>query len=133
MKDKILVVDDTETMRSFYDVLLRGQGYEVDAAADGVEALDKLNAEMPDLVLLDLMMPNMDGIECCRRIKSNAETRDVKVVMVTSRSEYSRITEAFAAGCDDYVVKPVDRTELMLKVRELLKFTHLRQLLRTGA
>jgi CheY-like chemotaxis protein len=132
MSDRILVVDDTETMRSFYDVLLRGQGYQVEEAQDGVEAMEKVNAEAPALVLMDLMMPNMDGIEACRRIKSSERTRDVKVVMVTSRDEYSRITEAFAAGCDDYIVKPVDRTELMLKVKELLKFTHLRQLLRAG-
>lgn len=133
MSDKILVVDDTDTMRKFYDVLLRGQGYRVASARDGEEALEKVESESPDLVLMDLMMPKMDGIEACRRIKSGEETRDIKVVMVTSRGEYSRITEAFAAGCDDYVVKPVDRTELMLKVKELLKFSHLRRMLRAGA
>jgi len=132
MRDKILVVDDTETMRSFYRLLLDSQGYEVEAAQDGVEALQMVRSSTPDLVLMDLVMPNMDGIECCRQIKAREDSRDVKVVMVTSRSEYTRISEAFAAGCDDYVVKPVDRTELMLKVKELLKFSHLRQLLRSG-
>jgi two-component system cell cycle response regulator len=132
MQPRILAVDDTETMRAFYRLLLTGQGYDVATADDGVDAIDKIGDVRPDLVLLDLMMPRMDGIETCRRIKNDEATRDVKVVMCTSRSEYARISEAFAAGCDDYVVKPVDRTELLLKVRELLKFTHLRQLLRHG-
>lgn len=130
MNERILVVDDTETMRSFENVLLTGQGYCVETAGDGMEALDKIDAFDPDLVLLDLMMPRLNGIECCRRIKSSEATRDIKVVMVTSSGEYPRISEAFAAGCDDYVVKPIDRTELLLKVKELLKFSHLRQLLR---
>ena len=130
MHERILVVDDTETMRSFGNILLTGQGYSVETADDGMEALNKVDEFDPDLVLLDLMMPNLNGIECCRRIKSSEATRDIKVVMVTSSGEYPRISEAFAAGCDDYVVKPIDRTELLLKVKELLKFSHLRQLLR---
>jgi CheY-like chemotaxis protein len=130
MNERILIVDDTETMRSFGNVLLTGQGYRVETAGDGMEALDKIDAFDPDLVLLDLMMPRLNGIECCRQIKSSEATRDIKVVMVTSSGEYPRISEAFAAGCDDYVVKPIDRTELLLKVKELLKFSHLRQLLR---
>ncbi len=132
MKDRILVVDDTETMRSFYKLLLRAQGFDVETATDGVEALDSVEKTTPDIVLMDMMMPNMDGVECCRRIKAKPEYKDVKVVMVTSRTEYAGISDAFAAGCDDYVVKPVDRTELMLKIRELLRFSHLRQLLRAG-
>jgi two-component system cell cycle response regulator len=129
---QILAVDDTETMRAFYRLLLTAQGYGVVTADDGVDALDKIGDARPDLVLLDLMMPRLDGIETCRRIKNDEATRDVKVVMCTSRSDYARISEAFAAGCDDYVVKPVDRMELLLKVGELLKFSHLRQLLRHG-
>ena len=130
MNERILIVDDTETMRSFGKVLLTGQGYSVQTADDGMEALNKVDAFDPDLVLLDLMMPKLNGIECCRQIKTSEATRDIKVVMVTSSGEYPRISEAFAAGCDDYVVKPIDRTELLLKVKELLKFSHLRQLLR---
>ncbi|MFO8072476.1 MAG: response regulator [Polyangia bacterium] len=132
MNEMILAVDDTETMRAFYDQLLSGQGYSVETADDGQQALERIGDVQPDLILLDVMMPKLDGVETCRRIKSIDSTRDVKVVMVTSRSEYSRISEAFAAGCDDYVVKPVDRTELLLKVKELLKFSHLRRLLKHG-
>ncbi len=132
MQPRILAVDDTETMRAFYKLLLTAQGYGVVTADDGVDALDKIDGARPDLVLLDLMMPRLDGIETCRRIKQDEAMRDVKVLMVTSRSDYPRISEAFAAGCDDYVVKPVGRTELLLKVRELLKFSHPRQLLKHG-
>lgn len=133
MHERILSVDDSDTMRTFYDLLLSAHGYRVETAVDGVQAMGKLDAFRPDLVLLDLVMPNMDGIECCRSIKSDVRWRDTKVVMVTSRSDYAQIMEAFAAGCDDYIVKPVDRIELLLKVRELLKFSHPRQLARNGS
>ena len=116
----------------FSKIHLKGQGYEVETATDGRDALNKIDKFHPELVLLDLMMPEMNGIECCKLIKRNATTRDIKVVMVTSMSEYPKISEAFAAGCDDYVVKPVDRTELMLKVKDLLKFNDLRKLLRSN-
>jgi PleD family two-component response regulator len=130
MSNKLLIVDDTETMRLYQQMLLTGQGYEVDMAEDGVEALTKISQNRPDLVLLDIMMPNMDGIECCRRIKENEETKDIKVVMVTTKSEYERVKEAFVAGCDDYITKPIDKTELLTKIKDLLKFMDLRQLLR---
>ena len=130
MTNKLLIVDDTETMRLYQQMLLTGQGYEVEMASDGVEALAKISQNRPDLVLLDIMMPNMDGIECCRRIKESDETKDIKVVMVTTKSEYERVKEAFVAGCDDYITKPIDKTELLTKVKDLLKFMNLRQLLR---
>ena len=130
MKNKILIVDDTETMRLYQQLLLSELGYEVDVAEDGVAGLKKISESKPDLVLLDIMMPRMDGIECCRNIKENDLTRDIKVVMVTTKSEYERVREAFAAGCDDYVTKPIDKTELITKVQELLDFQNLRQLLR---
>jgi two-component system, OmpR family, alkaline phosphatase synthesis response regulator PhoP len=131
MASKILVVDDTETMRLYQHMLLSGLGYEIEMAENGVEALDKMKTWKPDLVLMDIMMPRMDGIECCRLVKSDAKLKKVKVVMVTTKNEYGRVKEAFAAGCDDYVTKPIDRDELLSKVKELLKFSELRQLLET--
>ena len=130
MKNKILIVDDTETMRLYQQLLLSELGYEVEVAEDGVSGLAMIAENKPDLVLLDIMMPRMDGIECCRKIKEDDQTRDIKVVMVTTKSEYERVREAFAAGCDDYVTKPIDKTELITKVQELLDFQNLRQLLR---
>lgn len=131
MANRILIVDDTETMRLYEQMLLSGQGYDVETVADGLEALAAIDSFRPDLVLLDIMMPRMDGIECCRRIKQGEATRDVKVVMVTTKSEYERVKEAFAAGCDDYVTKPIDKLELLTKIKDLLRFMELRQMLRS--
>ncbi len=129
MPSKILIVDDTETMRLYEHMLLSGQGYELDMAENGVQALEKVKSFKPDLVLMDIMMPEMDGIECCRRIKSDPVMKKTKVVIVTTKSEYGKVKEAFAAGCDDYVTKPINRVELLSKMTELLKFVQLRQLL----
>ena len=130
MSQRILVVDDDEDIVRVVRVNLELEGFEVSTAFDGVEGVQAVERAAPDLVLLDIMMPRMDGIECCRKIKENDLTRDVKVVMVTTKSEYERVREAFAAGCDDYVTKPIDKTELITKVQELLDFQNLRQLLR---
>ena len=131
MPSKILIVDDTETMRLYEHMLLSGQGYVLEMAENGIDALKKVEADKPDLVLLDIMMPLMDGIECCRKIKAEDSTKDIKVVMVTTKSEYEKVKEAFAAGCDDYVTKPIDRMELLSKLKELLKFSELKNLLRS--
>lgn len=131
MANKVLIVDDTETMRLAEQMMLAGEGYEIDVADDGVEALNRIAMSRPDLVLLDIMMPRMDGIECCRRIKADERLKDIKVVMVTTKSEYERVKEAFAAGCDDYVTKPIDKNELISKLRDLMKFVSLRELLRS--
>lgn len=130
MPNKVLIVDDTETMRLYQEMLLSGEGYEIELASNGEEALEKIRENKPDLVLLDIMMPVMDGIECCRRIKRDDGTKDIKVVMVTTKSEYDKVKEAFTAGCDDYVTKPIDKNELISKMKDLMKFVALRELLR---
>lgn len=122
MSYRVLIVDDTETMRRYEHLLLSEEGYDLDMATNGVEALERVSKAQPDLILLDIMMPEMDGIECCRRIKSNEASSNVKIIMVTTKGEYNRVKEAFSAGCDDYVTKPIDRLELLSKIRELLKF-----------
>jgi CheY-like chemotaxis protein len=129
MTNRILIVDDTETMRLTQQMMLKDEDCEIEMATNGLDALEKIKANRPDLVLMDIMMPEMDGIECCRRIKGSPELSDIKVVMVTTRSEYARVKEAFAAGCDDYINKPVDKQELLTKVNDLLKFVSLRKLL----
>mgnify|MGYP001000225115 CR=1 FL=1 len=129
MTNRILIVDDTETMRLTQQMMLKDEDCEIEMATNGLDALEKIKANRPDLVLMDIMMPEMDGIECCRRIKGSPEWSDIKVVMVTTRSEYARVKEAFAAGCDDYINKPVDKQELLTKVNDLLKFVSLRKLL----
>ncbi len=123
---KILIVDDAEPMRISHKLVLADQGYSVETADDGVEALRKVAAFGPALVLIDTMMSEMDGIECCRQIKSSESTRDIKVVMISQNGDYEMITQAFAAGCDDFVIKPVDRSELLLTVKDVLRFSVLK-------
>lgn len=130
MPSKILIVDDTETMRLTQQMMLKDDDYEIEMATNGVEALEKVKQNKPDLILMDIMMPLMDGIECCQQIKNDDNLSDIKIVMVTTRSEYSRVKEAFAAGCDDYINKPINKDELVTKVKDLLKFVSLRKLLR---
>ena len=130
MSKKVLVVDDTETIRRYEEMILSREGYDVEMAADGIEALAKIRAHQPDVVFLDIMMPRMDGIECCRQIKTDDATKEIKVVMVTTKSEYEKVKEAFEAGCDDYITKPIDRNELITKANDLMKFMELRKLLR---
>ena len=130
MTNKILIVDDTETMRMTQQMMLGDEGYQIVMATNGVEALEMVHRNKPDLILMDIMMPLMDGIECCQRIKSDEQLKDIKIVMVTTRSEYARVKEAFAAGCDDYINKPINKEDLLTKVKDLLKFVSLRKLLR---
>lgn len=131
MTAKLLVVDDAETIRSFMSMLLKNAGYDVIQASNGLEGLRLACEEKPDLILLDIEMPLMDGIECCRQIKQDATCEDIRIIMVTTLSKYSKVTEAFKAGADDYIVKPVDPKELRDKVQELVKFIEMRKLLKT--
>jgi DNA-binding response OmpR family regulator len=128
MHERILVVEGTgiPERRTSCGALLDAQRWQVESAADGAEAFARMAKGPPDLVILDARVSTAASIEWCRRIKADSLTRDVKVVIVTSTGEWGRVFEAFAAGCDDYLVEPFDRRELDLKVKELLKFSHLR-------
>jgi CheY-like chemotaxis protein len=97
-------------------MMLAGRGYTIDIATNGVEGLEKAKTNRPDLVLADIMMPEMDGIEMCRRIKSDPELSDIPVVMVTTKGEPEKVEQAFLAGCSDYLTKPIDKLELVKKV-----------------
>ena len=131
MAIKVLIVDDTKTIRHQLREMLTGKEFELDEAADGVEALAKIRADPPQIVLMDIMMPNMDGIECCRRIKADPNMKDIKVVMVSTKSEYLKINEAFKARCDDYITKPIKEIELSNKMKELSKMVHARMTLQS--
>ena len=131
MAIKVLIVDDTRTIRYQLREMLSGKEFELDEAADGVEALAKIRADPPQIVLMDIMMPNMDGIECCRRIKADPNMKDIKVVMVSTKSEYLKINEAFKAHCDDYITKPIKEIELSNKMKELSKMVHARMTLQS--
>jgi len=117
---KILIVDDTGTMRLFIKLILSREGYSIEEAGNGVEALAKIAAGKPKAVLMDVMMPEMDGIECLTRIKANPETKDIPVIMVTTKGEDEPIRKATEAGCDGYVTKPISKIELLSKLKALL-------------
>ena len=121
---KILVVDDDPNSRDIVQTFLEAKGYEVITAADGKDALAQLEEFRPVLVLLDVMMPGMDGWEVARVIKNHPDFGRTRVVMLTARSDFSDKTEGLRAGADDYIVKPIrledlaERVEKNLAVRE---------------
>jgi putative two-component system response regulator len=117
----ILVVDDLVANRDLIDGLLDGRGYDVRQAGDGREALAMIRAEQPDVVLLDIDMPLMDGITVCREIKRDPNTRLVPVVLITAASDRETRIRGLDAGADDFLTKPFDGTELLVRLRVLLR------------
>lgn len=117
-RKKILVVDDSKTCLFMESTLLRKGPYDLLTAADGEEAVRKAVSEHPDLILMDVVMPRMTGFEACRELKSRPETRDIPIILVTTRGEGENVETGYEAGCTDYVTKPVDGVELLAKVRD---------------
>jgi putative two-component system response regulator len=120
----ILVADDQESNRELFDELLSSEGFNVLTCADGAAALEHLNLVNVDLVLLDVMMPHLNGFEVCTKIKANPETYLIPVVLVTALSDKQDRIEGIRAGADDFLTRPVDRTELLTRVRSLMKLKH---------
>ncbi len=120
---KVLVVDDEPNIREVIGLYLRGEGYNVLSAADGEEGLDLYRRGRPDLVVLDLILPKLDGLEVCRRMQAE---RRVPVIMLTARGEQADRILGISAGADDYVVKPFRPRELMARVAALLRETEAR-------
>jgi adenylate cyclase len=122
---RILVVDDTPLNVKLLADLLRVKGFAVSTAASGPEALDRIATERPDLVLLDVMMPEMSGYEVCARLRANPETARLPVVMVTSLDAVAERVKGIEAGADDFLSKPVNQPELLARVRSLLRIKDL--------
>jgi len=117
----VLLVDDNEQNLELLEVYMEDlPELRVVTATNGIEALAKVEEESPDLLLLDIMMPKMSGFEVCKRLKSNPETRDIVIVMVTALNETGDIERAAECGTDDYIAKPIDRQALVSLVRNLL-------------
>ncbi len=122
----VLVVDDNAQNRELLAAYLETIPVNVETVEDGVVALERIAAAPPDLILLDIMMPRMSGFEVCRKLKSDPATRDIPVIMVTALNEMADIERAVDSGTDDFLSKPVNRLELVTRVRNLLKVRHLK-------
>lgn len=120
-RSRILVVDDEDLNLQLIEALLAPLGYEVILARDGEEALRRTQEALPDLILLDAMMPKLDGFEVTRRLKEDEDTRIIPIVMVTALQEVQARVMALEMGADDFLAKPVDKTELRARVQSLLK------------
>jgi adenylate cyclase len=117
----ILVVDDVADNVDILQMRLEAQGYEVATAGDGIEALDKIRTLLPDLVLLDVMMPRLDGIETVKRLKADASLPFIPVILVTAKADARDVLEGLESGGDDYLTKPVDHAALSARVRAMLR------------
>ena len=130
---KILVVDDTPKNVKLLADLLGVKGYQVVTAASGPEALERVEAENPDLVLLDVVMPEMSGYEVCRQIRESESTRLLPVVMVTALDPGEERVKGIEAGADDFITKPINQAELMARVKSLLRIKEYHDTIQTQA
>ena len=119
----VLVVEDYQDAREMYAAYLQFSGYRVAEATNGVEAIEKTLELLPDIILMDLALPKMDGWEATRRLKSDERTKHIPIVMVTTRSEPVSIETGWTNGCTDYVTKPINAIEFLAKVRSLVGHT----------
>ena len=126
-KPRVLVVDDEEPIRKIVTFQLEKAGYEVSTCGDGEEALRTVKEHEPDLILLDVMMPNLDGYEVCRRLKSNYQTSHIPVIMVTAKVELENRLQGFEDGANDYITKPFAITELLVRVKNVLQWSQLQR------
>src|SRR5271166_5226162 len=120
-KPLVLVVEDEAALATMLRYNLEKQGFRVEEAADGQEALTRISETPPDLVLLDWMLPMMSGIEVCRQIRRRAQTRDLPLIMVTARTEDHNAVRALNTGADDYITKPFTMDALLARIRALLR------------
>ena len=123
MAEKIRVVDDEKEIRDLLCIYLVEDGYDVIAAASGEEAIYLPQSEEPLVILMDVKMPGIDGVETCQRLKGAERTKSTPVIMVTAYQD--RDVEAYLEGADDFVNKPFDRTEITFRVRSMLRIRHL--------
>lgn len=121
MGAKVLVVEDDAALAELLTYNLGKEGFDVRHAPDGDEALIAIDEDVPDLILLDWMLPHMSGIEICRQLRARADTREIPVIMLTARGEDTDLVRGFETGADDYLTKPFSMTELVARVKSLLR------------
>lgn len=116
-RKKILIVDDATTVLMMHKLILSREGFEIMTARDGQEGVDTALAARPDLILMDVMMPNLGGIDAVRLLRDREETKTTPIILVSTRGEAESVTRGLDCGASDYVTKPVDGAELVAKVR----------------
>jgi CheY-like chemotaxis protein len=122
----VLIVDDNPQNVELLCAFLESLPVKIVTAANGLEALQQVTEHNPDLILLDVMMPHMSGFQVCQRLKGDAKTRDIQILMVTALNELGDIERATECGTDDFVSKPVNKFELLTRVKSLLRVRHLK-------
>ena len=120
MAKKILVVDDDLNIVKVVESRLKANGYEVTHSGDGLDGIKKATSEKPDLILLDVNMPHMNGLEALKKLKNDEGTKPIPVIMFTARHELGEIKNMFASGAVDYISKPFDSSELLKKIERVL-------------
>ena len=123
MKEKVLVVDDEWEVRDVLSNFLTEKGYEVMLASNGEEAIELAEKENPHVILLDVKMPGIDGIETCSRLKEGEKTRSIPVIMITAFQD--REIEAYLEGADDFIVKPFNMVEISFRIESMTRIRHL--------
>jgi two-component system alkaline phosphatase synthesis response regulator PhoP len=121
VREKILIVDDEVDALTALKVALESDGYNVIEALDGFEGISKAKSETPDVILLDIMMPGMDGFEVCRRLKSDPQLSSIPVIMLTAKGEVDDKVEGLEMGADDYVTKPFNLKELKARIKSVIR------------
>ena len=120
MNKKILIVDDEPNIVISLEFLMRREGFEVTVAQDGEEALRRIAEEQPDLVLLDVMMPKINGFDVCARLRENPALADMRIVMLTAKGREAEIRKGLSLGADGYITKPFSTRDMVTQVRNLL-------------
>jgi CheY-like chemotaxis protein len=121
MAKKVLVVDDSKTaLMMEREILEKNTPYHCVTASDGQEALEKAKLELPDLILMDVVMPRMNGFEACKAMRQQQSTREIPIVLVTTRGEEDYMEAGFQSGCNDYITKPVNGAELVALLQSYL-------------
>lgn len=120
-RKKVLLADDSNTVVMLNRMLFQNSGMDLIVARNGREAVELAKREKPDVILLDVIMPEMDGFEACRALRADESTKSIPVLMVTTRGEPTNVQTGYEAGCTDYITKPFDAVELMTKLRAFVR------------
>lgn len=120
MSKKILLVDDSQTVLMMERMILAPERFQIITASNGREACERARLEKPDLVLMDVVMPIMNGLDACKAMRADPITRSIPIILVTTRGETDNMERGYENGCNDYLTKPVDSAELLAKVRNIL-------------